>query len=126
MSDFHREAEMLALKIGGRCMLDDGWFDTSRAAACIEPVLRQMAGSRVLVPSVPQPTPLGGDYRPHYNKRDADRYIGSLESLVRDLAQEIGEIRGMSAGNSVAVRRFDYITKACDAALSKIPKEMLP
>lgn len=34
-----KDASVLARKIGSKCLLDDGWFDTTKCAAYIEPIL---------------------------------------------------------------------------------------
>jgi hypothetical protein len=38
---------------------------------------------------VPRPGAQGGDYRPHYRKRETDAYIDSLEAKVRELEQAL-------------------------------------
>jgi hypothetical protein len=38
--------------------------------------------------------PQGGDYRPHYRKRDVDEYIGSLQAENRDLEAERDALKG--------------------------------
>jgi hypothetical protein len=35
-----------------------------------------------------RPTPQGGDYRPHYRKREADAYIAALEAELQSLREK--------------------------------------
>jgi hypothetical protein len=42
--------------------------------------------------SIARPTPQGGDYRPHYRKRDADAYMDWLEAEVLLLKKKLALI----------------------------------
>lgn len=54
----------------------------------------------------------------YYSHRDN---AGTLESLVRDLAQHFQKI-----GNGAFSHDYIWITEQANSALSRIPKEMLP
>lgn len=52
-------------------------------------------------PVIPErPKPQGGDYRPHYNKRDADAYIAHIEAC---LAKMRLQLKSLVASESQAV-----------------------
>lgn len=53
-----------------------------------------------------RPTPQGGDYRPHYNKREADKYMTAIES-------EVATVRG-ALKRTVKVIEELYPLNSCD------------
>lgn len=81
---------------------------------------------------VKRPTVQGGDYRPHYRKREADAYMDSLESQLKEKEERVGQLTRalrdiLNRGRYGSNRREAVVpAKLMDAALDVLDGRIKP